>query len=102
MKTDKKNVDTFGDIIRQRVDMDTIISHNAQIMIAGRAKYILCSYVIENWHSEPLQKQQNYSKRIYQNVKCTTNIMMKKSGSPYFILLLALLYVVLLLNNTAS
>lgn len=102
MKTDKQFVNTFEDIIQQRGAMDQLISDNAQVEIAGKAKDIFRAYVIGNWSSEPHQQQQNYAKRKYQHVKNTTNQMMERSGSPAYTWLLTLLYVCFLLNHAAS
>ena len=102
MKTDKQFINTFEDIIRERGAMDRLVSDNAQVETAGRAKDIFRAYVIGHWSSEPHQQHQNYAERKYQHVKNTTNRMMERSGSPANTWLLALLYVCFLLNHTAS
>ena len=57
MKTDKKFINYFEDIIRQRGAMDRLISDQAQIENSGRALDLLRTYVIGNWNSEPHQQQ---------------------------------------------
>ena len=65
MKTDKQFVNTFEDVIRQRVTMDRLISDSAQVETRGRAKDILRAYVIGNWQSEANQQHQNLAERKY-------------------------------------
>lgn len=53
MKTDKQFVNTFEDMICDRVAMDQLITDSAKVETMGRAKDIFRTYVIGNWCSEP-------------------------------------------------
>ena len=93
MKTDKKIINYFEDIIRQRGAMDRIISDQAQIENSGRVLDLRSAYIIGRWNNEPHQQQQNYAEGKYRHIKCTTNYMKERSGSPLHCCLFALLYV---------
>ena len=81
--------------------MDTFTNDRAQAESSKRVKDILRSYVIKDWQSEPHQQQQNYSERIYQDVKKNTNWVLNWSGAPPQTWLWAFQYCAYIMNRTA-
>ena len=55
MKNDKKIINSFEDIIRQRGSMDRLISDQVQVETSGRFFDLLRTYITESWNSEPHQ-----------------------------------------------
>ena len=101
MHSDAEFVNTLNDEIRDRGAMDMLTNDRAQAEISKRVKDILRSYVIKDWQSEPHQQHQNYSERIYQDVKKNTNWVLNWSGAPPQTWLWAFQYCAYIMNRTA-
>ena len=63
MKTDKKIINSFEDIIIQREAMYRLISDQSQIKTSERVLDLLRTYIIGNWNSEIHQQQKIIQKR---------------------------------------
>ena len=74
MSTEGQFVNTLNDVIRKSVVpwTSSYTSDRTQVEVSKRVKDIL-RFVIADWQPEPCQQQQNYSERIYQDVKKNTN-----------------------------
>ena len=81
MKTDKRLINSFEDIIRQRGAMGRLVSNQAQIETSGRVLGLLRTYVIGNWNSEPHQQHQNHVEGKYRIIKRTNSCIMERYGS---------------------
>ena len=101
MSTASQFVNTLNDVIRKSGAMDRLTSDRAQVEVSKKVKDILRSFVIADWQSEPYQQQQNYSERIYQDVKKNTNWVLNWSGAPPQAWMWAFEYVVFIMNRTA-
>ena len=69
MKSDAEFVVCLNDEIRKRGAMDKIITNRAQAEVSNKVKDVIRAYMIDDWQTEPHQQQQNYSERVYQDVK---------------------------------
>jgi len=101
VKTDKEYPDTLWDEIRKRGAMDIIISDMAKAEISKTVQSILRMHMIKDWQSEPLMHHQNYSERVYQDVKKYVNWVLNWSGAPPESWFYAFKYVVFIMNRTA-
>ena len=73
--------------------MDVLISDNAKVQLSARAKDILRGLLqIQDWQSEPYNKNQNYAERGWRDAKTHTNKLMNMSDAPGECWLLALQY----------
>jgi hypothetical protein len=102
MKSDKKFVNTFEDIIRRCGAPTKLISDHAQVETSNKVKDILRSLCISDWQSEPHQQHQNPCEHRYQTLKMMTNTVLDCTGSPAYLWLLCLQYVAFILNNSVS
>jgi hypothetical protein len=100
LKTDKEFVNTLEDNIRERGEMDKLISDCAKAEMSERVKQILRALCIGSWYSEPYH--QNFDENRYSTIKTATIRLMNLSGAPANTWLLALMYICLLLNHIAS
>ena len=100
-KSDAQFVNTLEDEIRKRGAMDTLISDRAQAEVSNRVQDILRSFVIDDWQSEPHYQHQNYSERVYQEIKKFANWVLNWSGAPPEAWLLVFKYVAFIWNRTA-
>ena len=73
IKKDSQFVNTLEDNIRERGAMLKLISDRAQVEISEKVKTILRALLIKEWQSEPHHQHQNFSERIIQILKNTTN-----------------------------
>ena len=89
------------DKIRNRGEMDNLISDCAQVEISNKAKDILHVYCIDDWQSEPHYQHQNYAEKRYATIKPLVNIILNTTRATSEIWLLALMYVCYVINHTA-
>jgi hypothetical protein len=99
IKTDKQFVNTLEDNIIQRGAPLKLISDRGQAIVSNKVANILCTFCIDNWHSEPHQQHQNPAERRYHTIKNYTNCLLDRTGAPAHTWLLALQYVCYLLNH---
>ena len=100
MKSDKKIVNSLENNIRQRVDMDELVSDSLQPEISIRVKRILRALFSDDWQPEAYHRHQNFAKRRHQIIKRQTNTLLHKTVAPAFVWLLAMRYVFFVLNHT--
>ena len=100
MKSDKQFISTLSDNIRQRGDMNKLISDRAQVEISKKVKDLLRALFIDDWQSEAYQKHQNKTKNRYQTVKRLTNTVLSRTGVPAYFWLLCMMHVCFVLNHT--
>jgi len=101
VKTDKEYPDTLWDEIRKRGAMDIIMSDMAKAEISKTVQNILRMHMIKDWQSEPHMQHQNYSERVYQDVKKRVNWVLNWSGAPPESWFYAFQYVVFIMNRTS-
>lgn len=101
MKSEKQVVNTLEDVIRRCGAMDRLLSGQTKSETEGRMLDLLQTYVVGNWNNEPNYQNQNLAERRYQTVKCATNCLMERSGSPANTWLLCICYVCYILNHLA-
>ena len=101
-RTDKAFVRALQDQIRRYGAMDRIISDNARAEISAQVQDILRTFVIDDWQSEPHNKNQNFAERGWRDTKAKTNLVLNMSGAPPEIWLLALEYICFIQNHMAT
>ena len=82
--------------------MDQIARNNARAEISKRVQHILNKLQIKDWTSEPHNKNQNFAKCVWRDVKRMTETTLNFSDAPAYVWLLALEYVCFVKNHTAS
>ena len=88
MNSQKEFVQTLTDTIRHRGAMDLLTSNWGEAKISNWVKDILQMYAIEDFQSEPHQKNQNFFERWWQVIKrfsfyftsCPSNTVRKNEG----------------------
>lgn len=58
------------------------MSDMSKTEISKTFKSILRMHMIKDWQSEPLMHNQNYSERVYRDVKKYVNWVLNWSGAP--------------------
>ena len=79
-----------------------LISDNAKAQLSDKVKEILGTFVINNRTSEPHNKNQNFSERVYRDVKRMVERLLAMRGAPDSWWLLALEYVCFIFNHLAT
>jgi len=102
VKTDAAFVNTLEDNIRQRGAMDKLISDGPQAELSDRAKDILRSLCIDDWHSQAHYQHQNFAKHCWRHIKKNVEWLMNLRKCPPEVWLLALQYVCGVMNHTAE
>jgi len=102
VKTDASFVNTLEDNIRQRGTMDKLISDGAQAELSNRAKDVLRSLCIDDWHSEAHHQHQNFAEHRWRHTKKNVEWLMNLRKCPPEVWLLALQYVCSVMNHTAE
>ena len=82
--------------------MDRLISFNAKAEIGARVKETLNVLNIKDWTSEPHNKNQNFAKRSWREIKRNTETTLNFSGAPSFTWSLAMECVCFAHNHTAQ
>ena len=80
--SDTQFAKTLVDEIRRYGAMDVLISDRAKAEISERVKDILRTHTIDDWQSEPHNKNQNFAERIWQATKRMANATLNQSGAP--------------------
>ena len=99
--SDAQFAKTLLDEIRRYGAMDVLISDRAKAEISIKIKEILRTMVIDDWQSEPHNKNQNYAERMWQVTQRMGNVILNQSGAPKKLWLLALKLAVFISNHTA-
>ena len=81
INSEKEFVQMLTDNIRHRGAMDLLISNSARSETSQRVKEILRAYVIEDFQSEPHQKNRNFFERWWQTIKRLTVTILDWSGA---------------------
>jgi len=102
VKTDAAFVNTLEDNIRQRGVMDKLISDGTQAELSDRAKDVLCSLCIDDWHSEAHYQHQNFAEHRWRHIKKNVEWLMNLRKCPPEVWLLALQHVCSVMNHTAE
>ena len=84
MKSDKKIVNSLENNIRQRVDMDELVSDSLQPEISIRVKRILRALFSDDWQPEAYHRHQNFSERRHQTIIRQTNNLLDRNSVPLF------------------
>ena len=99
--SDKNFVKVLYDCIRKFGAMDVLISDRAKAEISEKVKDLLRMLFIDDWQSEPHNKNQAYHERVWQDIQAKANNLLNFSGAPDNCWLLALKYVAFILNHVA-
>ena len=99
--SDAQFAKTLLDEIRKYGAMDVLVSDRAKAEIGIKVKEILRTMVIDDWQSEPHNKNQNYAERMWQVTQRMGNVILNQSGAPKKLWLLALKLAVFISNHTA-
>ena len=86
--------------IRQRGEIDKLISDSSKSEISLRLKEILRALFIDYWQSEACHQHQNFSERRFQTIKKHTNTLLNRTGAHTHTWLLAMMHVFFVLNHT--
>jgi hypothetical protein len=89
------------DKIRKLGAMGILISDQARSQISKKVRVILRTFGIDNWQSEPHNKNQNFAKQGWKDTKLLANHALDHSGAPRSAWHLAPSHVCLLLNHIA-
>ena len=100
-KSDKNVHRYVEDEIRKLGAMDVLVSDRARSQISKKLHDVLRTFRIDDWQSEPHNKNQNFAERGWKDTKQLSNQVLDHSGAPRSAWLLALAYVCLLLNHVA-
>ena len=100
-KSDKDVHRCVEDEIRKLGAMDVLVSDRARSQISKKLHDVLRTFGIDDWQSEPHNKNQNFAERGWQDTKRLSNRVLDHSGAPQSAWFLALFYVCLLLNHVA-
>ena len=99
--SDKAFVKVLYDHIRRYGAMDVLISDRAKAEISNRVKDVLRVLFIDDWQSEPHNKNQNFAERVWQELQAKANNLLNWSGAPDNCWLLALKYTAFIMNHVA-
>ena len=99
--SDAQFVKTLLDEIRRYGAMDVLVSDRAKAEISAKVKEVLRTMVIDDWQSEPHNKNQNYCERVWQTTQRMGNVILNQSGAPKELWLQALKLAVFVSNHTA-
>ena len=89
------------DEIRRYGAMDKIISDSAREQMNNVSKDVLRTYCVDDFQSEPYNKNQNPGERGWGDSKRKTNHLLNMTGAPGELWLLALEYIIFIQNHTA-
>ena len=81
--------------------MDVLISDRVRSQISKKVHNILRTFGIDDWQSEPHNKNQNFTEHGWKDTKLLANRVLDHSGAPRSAWFLALSHVCLLLNHVA-
>ena len=90
MRSGKQFVNTLEDNIHRHGAMDKLISDSAKNEITHKVKYILRTYNINDWQSEPYHQNQNPGEWRYRTIKAWASAIMDRTGAPAYCWLLSL------------
>jgi transposase InsO family protein len=89
------------DEVRKLGAMDVLISDQARSQMSKKLHDILRTFGIDDWQSEPHNKNQNFAERAWKDTKLLANQVLDHSGASRSAWVLALSHVCLLLNHVA-
>ena len=101
LRSESNIPDTILDYFRKCGVPTILFSDNAKAELSKAVTDILRQYAVEQQTSEPHHQNQNPAERRIQDIKCMTNILLDRTGTPPAYWLLCMLYVIGLLNHVS-